>query len=82
MVQGGRLQSRQSWPEMKPEPVIATWELWSTAKMLIAARGDGAEAHADAKLADAQLREHEGDEIVWQGVITQLAKIRAGDKSS
>lgn len=64
---------------MKPEPVVATWELWNVAKMLIAVRGDGAEAHAAAKLADAQARQHEGDEIVWQGVITQLARIRAGD---
>lgn len=65
--------------DMEPEPVVATWELWNVAQMLIAARGDGAEAHAAAKLADAQARQHEGDEIVWQGVITQLARIRAGE---
>ncbi|MBA3510856.1 hypothetical protein [Sphingomonas sp.] len=64
---------------MKPEPIVATWELWNVAKMLIAVRGPGAEDHAAAKLADAQARQHEGDEIVWQGVITQLARIRAGD---
>ncbi len=65
--------------EMKPEPVIATWELWSVAKMLITARGEGAEAHAAEKLADARARQHEGDKIVWQGVITQLARLRAGE---
>jgi len=65
--------------QMKPEPVIATWELWSVASMLISVRGDGAETHAEAKLADAQARQHEGDEIVWQGIITQLGRIRAGN---
>lgn len=64
---------------MKPEPAIATWELWSVAQMLISVRGDGAEAHAAEKLADARERQHEGDEIVWQGVLTQIARIRAGD---
>ena len=64
---------------MKPEPVFTKWELWSVANMLITVRGDGAEAHAAAKLADARARQHEGDEIVWQGVITQLARIRAGE---
>ena len=62
---------------MKPEPVIATWELWSVAQMLVATHGDDAEAHAEDKLADALERGHEGDEIVWRGVITQLARIRA-----
>ena len=62
---------------MKAEPVIATWELWSAANMLITVHGEGAEAHAAAKLADAQVRQHEGDEIVWQGIITQLGRIRA-----
>lgn len=64
---------------MKPEPIVATWELWNVAKMLIAARGDGAETHAAAKLADARACQHEGDEIVWRGVITQLGRIRAGE---
>lgn len=64
---------------MKFEPAIATWELWSVANMLISVHGDGAEDHAAAKLADAQRRQHEGDEIVWQGVITQLARIRSGN---
>lgn len=62
---------------MKTEPVVATWELWSVANMLITVHGDGAEAHAAMKLADAQARQHEGDEIVWQGIITQLGRIRA-----
>lgn len=66
----------------KPEPVIATWELWSVANMLITVHGDRAEAHAAAKLADAKARQHEGDEIVWQGVITQLGRLRAGKQTS
>jgi hypothetical protein len=63
---------------MKPEPGIQTWELWSVATMLVATHGDDAEAHAASKLADAKSRQHEGDEIVWQGIITQLRRIRAG----
>ena len=46
--------------------------------MLVATHGDDAEAHAASKLADAKSRQHEGDEIVWQGIITQLRRIRAG----
>lgn len=64
--------------EMKPEPVVAKWEMWSVANMLISVHGDGAEAHAAAKLVDAQERQHEGDEIVWQGILTQLSRIRDG----
>ena len=63
---------------MKPEPVVAKWELWTVANMLISVHGDGAEAHAAAKLGDAKARQDEGDEIVWQGIITQLGRIRAG----
>lgn len=44
--------------------------------MLVSAYGADAEAHAEAKLADAHQRDHEGDTIVWQGIITQLALIR------
>jgi len=46
--------------------------------MLVAARGDGAEAHAQAQLQDAEARDHEGDTVVWRGVLTQLDKIRHG----
>lgn len=62
---------------MKCELAIATWELWSVANMLITVHADGAEAHGAAKLADAQARKHEGDEIVWLGIMTQLGRIRA-----
>lgn len=62
---------------MDREPAIAKWELWSVANMLISVRGDSAEAHAQSKLDEALKSEHEGDEIVWRGVITQLARIRA-----
>jgi hypothetical protein len=44
--------------------------------MLVATRGDDAEAHAQAKLADAKEQGDEGGEIVWSGVITQLGRIR------
>lgn len=62
---------------MKAESPIATWELWSVAMMLVSTRGDEAESHAEAKLAEAVTSDSEGDEIVWRGVLTQLAKIRA-----
>jgi hypothetical protein len=58
------------------EPVIATWELWTVAQMLVATRGDDAESHAQAKLADAKDQGDEAGEIVWSGVITQLGRIR------
>jgi hypothetical protein len=44
--------------------------------MLVATRGDDAEAHAQAKLADAKEQGDEAGEIVWSGVITQLGRIR------
>jgi len=46
--------------------------------MLIASHGDGAEAHAEEKLREAEACDYEGAAIVWQGVLIQLAKIRAG----
>lgn len=61
------------------EPAVAAWELWSVARMLVSARGDGAEGHARAKLAEAKEEGDEAGEIVWSGVITQLARIRAGE---
>jgi hypothetical protein len=60
------------------EPAIATWELWTVAQMLVSARGDEAEAHAQAKLAEAKAQADEAAEIVWSGVITQLERIRQG----
>ena len=45
--------------------------------MLISTRGDEAESHAKAQRERATEQGDEGDEIVWQGIITQLAKIRA-----
>jgi hypothetical protein len=62
---------------VKAEPVVSTWELWSVANMLVTAHGDLAEAHAEAKLAEACRRQHEGDEIIWRGIITQLGRVRA-----
>jgi hypothetical protein len=44
--------------------------------MLVSAHGDNAEAVAHTKLLDARQRDHEGDMIVWQGVITQIENIR------
>lgn len=45
--------------------------------MLISIHGSDAEGVAIAKLQDAEQRSHEGDEIVWNGIITALASIRA-----
>ena len=61
---------------IEQEPVIAKWELWTVANMLISTHGDDAEAHAVAKLAEAEAAKDEGGEIVWRGVITQLERIR------
>lgn len=46
--------------------------------MLVSTHGDGAEAHAEIKLSEARHSGDEAGEIVWSGVITQLARIRAG----
>jgi hypothetical protein len=64
--------------KVNKEPAIAQWELWTVANLLISNHGDRAEAHAKAKFAEAQAEADEGGEIVWNGVITQLRRIRAG----
>lgn len=58
------------------EPVVAKWELRSVATMLIATHGKNAERTAQENLAKAIAEEHEGNEIVWTGIITQLQEIR------
>lgn len=65
-------------PKVEREPVVAKWELWTVAQMLVSTRGDDAEAHAQAQLAEAQASGDEAGEIVWAGVITQLERIREG----
>lgn len=62
---------------MDNKPVIAKWELWSVANMLVSVHGDNAEGHAQSKLAEALENQDEGGKIVWQGVITQLVRNRA-----
>lgn len=62
--------------KLETEPIVATWELWSVAQMLVSTRGDGAEPHAHEKLAAAKDQGDEAGEIVWSGVITQLRRIR------
>ena len=57
-------------------PAVAQWELWSVANMLVTAHGDAAEEVARGRLQDAEHRAHEGDMLVWQGVITQIQRIR------
>ena len=57
-------------------PAIATWELWAAANMLISTHGTEAEQHAQDQLAEAIAQQDEGGEIVWRGIITQLAKNR------
>jgi len=52
---------------------VAKWEFWSLAVMLIAAHGDGAEAHAAAQLevaADA------GARVTWGEVVKLLPSVR------
>ncbi|QCI96356.1 MULTISPECIES: hypothetical protein [unclassified Novosphingobium] len=62
------------------EPVVAKWELHSVATMLIATYGEDAERTAEENLAIAIAEEHEGNETVWTGIITQLREIRKGDR--
>jgi hypothetical protein len=66
-------------PGIETEPAIATWELWTVANMLVSTHGQGAEAHAQAKLAEAHGQGDEDGEIVWSGVLTQLKRIRGGE---
>jgi hypothetical protein len=63
-------------PQLDTKPVIAKWELWSVAQMLVATHGDDAENHAQAKLAEAKDLSDEADQIVWSGVIAQLKRLR------
>lgn len=49
--------------------------------MLVATRGTGAEDHAEGQIAAAKSVGDEAAEIVWTGIITQLQRIRAGDRS-
>ncbi len=65
-----------SLSKIDTEASIATWELWTVAQMLLSTRGDEAESHAQAKLAEAMDQGDEAGEIVWSGVITQLRRIR------
>ncbi len=65
-----------SLSKIDTEPNIATWELWVVAQTLITARGDDAEAHAEAKLAEAKSQGDEAEQLVWSGVATQLKNIR------
>lgn len=58
------------------EPVVARWELRSVATMLIATHGENAERTAQENLERAIAEGHEGNEIVWTGIITQLGEIR------
>ena len=63
-------------PKLERQPIVAKWELWTIAQMLVSTRGDEAEAHAESQLAEAQAGGDEAGEIVWTGVITQLKRIR------
>lgn len=58
------------------EPVVAKWELRSVATMLIATHGEDAERTAQENLDCAIAEGHEGNEIVWTGIVTQLREIR------
>jgi hypothetical protein len=46
--------------------------------MLVSIHGPEAEKVAIEKLRDAEQRLHEGDEIVWTGIVNALARIRNG----
>ena len=61
-------------------PAVARWELRSVATMLIATHGPGAESTAQANLARAVAENHEGDQIVWEGVLSQLQSLRAAER--
>lgn len=61
-------------------PVIAKWELFSVATMLIATHGDDAEQVVIERLTEALASEDEAMIIVWEGVLTQLEKLRSKDR--
>ena len=64
------------------QPCIATWELWTVAQMLVSTHGANAEAHCQAKLADAVATGNEAEELVWSGVITQLRRLQNAPQAS
>lgn len=67
-----------------PEPIVSRWELRSVATMLIATHGAEAEDVAQKNLRRAVADHLEGQQIVWNGIITQLRELRnvSGDKSA
>ena len=73
----GSVQALSNSPFSSEAP-IARWELWSVANMLVTIHGAEAEKVAVGKLRDAEERLHEGDEIVWTGIVNALARIRDG----
>lgn len=68
-----------SGDDLVRSPVIAKWELISVATMLIVTHGDDAEQAVIERLAEASASEDEAMTIVWEGVLTQLEKLRSKD---
>jgi hypothetical protein len=51
--------------EIDAEFVVAASGLWTVANMLVSTHGDGAETHAQSRLAEAQTGRNKAGEIVW-----------------
>ena len=57
--------------------MVARWETWTAANMLITARGQVAEEHAEEQIAQAMATGSEGDEAVWRAIAQHIEEIRA-----
>lgn len=62
--------------------MVARWEFWIVANMLISTHGELAEIHADEQIADARAAGNAGDEIAWRAVADKIEEIRSGDAGS
>ena len=56
--------------------MIAQWEIRAAANMLVSARGDVAEEHADEQIARAIAGGKAGEEVVWRAIASEIRDIR------
>ena len=57
--------------------IVAKWEYWSLATMMIATHGDSAPAAVKLRLAAAEANDDEADLIVWAEVARRLPEVLA-----
>lgn len=56
--------------------MVASWEFWSVANMLISTHGADAESVAQSRLKEAQSTGSSGDVVTWKAIIKKIDEIR------